>query len=263
MAAVQSRRASSEPFGLQTSAGLVYKAGVVHKFGYNPAVGTTFVPISQGGIYRTPQAASATTLRVKAGDVADTAAGAGAQAVTLIGLDQTGTEVTETLATAGTSASAVSTNTFMRLYRAYVSASGTYATATAGSHEAAIVIEKGAGSEDWLTISATGFPRAQSEVAVYSVPLGYTAYLFGLSIWVDSGKAMDIVMFKRENILEAAAPYSAMREFAYFTALTGTVTEQFKFPMKFPALTDFGAMGTVGATTGAVAVDMEIAIIKD
>jgi len=49
---------------------------LIQKFGANPAVGTTFVPVSDGGIYMTPQAAGAKALRIRAGGNAnDTADG--------------------------------------------------------------------------------------------------------------------------------------------------------------------------------------------
>ena len=101
---------------------------LVHKFGHNAAVGTSYEPISAGGIYRSPQVSGATAVRVKAGNVADTAAGLGAQAVTVQGLDETGALAEETLVTAGTSASAPGTITFIRIFRAFVSASGVYAS---------------------------------------------------------------------------------------------------------------------------------------
>ena len=48
---------------------------IENKFGDNTAVGTSYVPITGNGIYRTPQVSGATTLRVKAGgDANDTAA---------------------------------------------------------------------------------------------------------------------------------------------------------------------------------------------
>jgi len=109
-------------------------------------------------MYVALQPAAATTLRIKAGgDALDTAAGAGAREVTLQGIDELGNEVTESLATAGASASAVTTNKFIRLYRAWVSSVGRYGTMAAGGHEDDIVIEKGTGSQDWLTLDATGF----------------------------------------------------------------------------------------------------------
>jgi len=250
--------------GLEIKAGAINGLTHIHKFGSNEAVGTSYVPVANGGFYRTPQPAAATKLRIKAGDIVDTAAGAGAREVTLIGLDETGAEVTETLATAGTSASALTTATFIRLYRAWVSASGTYASTAAGSHDSAIVIEKGAGSEDWATISVTGFPHSQSEIAIYSVPLGYTAYINNITVTVDSTKTADILAFEREGILDAAAPYSAMRVWLQLKAVSGEEVVNPVVPFgPFPALTDVGFMAKVPSSTGEVDIDFEILLVKD
>ena len=250
-------------FWLKVQAGEVPGYSVVHKFGRHLAIGTTFEPVSIGGVYQTPQAASATTLRVKAGDTNDTAAGTGAREITVQGLDETGAEVIETLATAGTSASTTTSATFMRLYRAYVSASGTYATSVAGSHTDDIVIENGAGGTNWLTIDATDFPRAQSEVAMYTIPLGKTGYVPSIHISVDSGKTATITMFKRENILESAVPYSGMRMQIQFGGVTGeAVIKPVTALGPFPALTDVGFMAKAAATS-EVDVDFEIILIDD
>jgi len=245
--------------GLEIAAGRVPGTSVVHKFGRNSAVGTTYVPISFGGLYNTPQVAAATTLRVKAGNAADDAGGAGAREITLQGLDETGAEVIETVATAGASASSATSATFIRLYRFFVSASGTYATQTTGSHTADIVIENGAGGTDWATIDSGNFPKGQSEIAVYSVPLGKTGYIKSFIVQVDSNKAADVILFQRPGILEAAAPYEGMRIVSQFIGVTATVTLNPITPIgPFPALTDFGFMGKVAAQTGIVTADMEI-----
>ena len=249
--------------GLELKAGAFDGLTSIHKFGA-AEVGTTYVPVTNGNLYRTPQPAAATKLRIKAGDVVDTAAGAGAREITLVGLDETGAEVTETLATAGTSASALTSATFIRLYKAWVSASGTYATATAGSHDSDIVIEKGAGSEDWATITATDFPHSQSEIAAYSVPLGYTAYIPGVIISVDAAKAADVIAFHREGILDAAAPYSAMRVWLQLKAVSGEEVIEPHVPFgPFPALTDIGFMAKVPSSTGEIDIDFEIILVKD
>jgi hypothetical protein len=250
-------------FSLEVADGNVPGYSVVHKFGRHDAVGTTFEPISMGGGYQTPQAASATTLRVKAGNANDTAAGSGAREITLVGLDETGAEVTEALATAGTSASSATTATFMRLYRAYVSDSGTYSTSTTGSHTADVTIENGAGGTDWLTIDSTDYPRGQSEVGAYTVPLTKTAYIQSIRISVDSTKTATVMLLKRENILEAAAPYSAMRLQMQFGGVTGEAIVRLDTPMgPFPALTDILFMAKAG-TPAEVDVDFEIILIDE
>jgi len=250
--------------GLRISMGLVPDVSSVNKFGNNDAVGTSFVPVAQGGIYRTPQVSGATALRIKAGgNAGDDAAGAGAREITLIGLDETGAEVSETLATAGASASLPTATTFIRLYRALVSASGTYATQSAGSHVADIVIEDAAGSEDWATISLNSFPAGQTEVGAYTVPLGYSAHLSKIAIDVEANKLVTAKFFQRQNILDTEAPYSAMRLVQNYTGLAGSIVEEFDVPIAFPALTDIGFLAKVDSQTAAVAVAFDFKLVKD
>jgi hypothetical protein len=236
---------------------------VVYKFGRNDAVGASYAPISMGAVYRTPQVSAATTVRVKAGNTNDTAAGSGAREITVQGLDETGALVSEALPTAGVSAGAASTTTFLRLFRAWVSESGTYAAATAGSHAADVVIENGAGGTDWLTIDATDFPRGQSEIAVYTVPLGKTAYLYSVDLNVDSTKPASVILFKRQDILQTAPPYSAMRIFTQWDGISGAGSAKPAFPQgPYPALTDIGFMAKAGSPT-SIDVEFELLLIDD
>jgi len=235
-----------------------------HKFGRNASVGTSFVPIASQGFYRTPQAASATALRVKAGgDANDTAAGSGARSINLQGLDETGALVNETIATAGASASSASTTTFMRLFRAYVVDSGTYGSATAGSHSGDIVIENSAGTEDWTTIFATDFPRGQSEIGAFTVPLGKSAYLYSYGMTSDSTKVFDWMFFKRESILDASAPYEAMRLQFEGVGILEQYNEHLGVPYKFPALTDIGIMAKVDTGTADMSAEFELLLVDN
>ena len=248
--------------GISITDGSLPGYSVVHKFGRNDAVGSSFAPVAMGAVYQTPQLASATTLRVAAGGNAnDTAAGTGAREVTLIGLDETGADVEEAVATAGASASAVTTATFSRLFRAFVSASGTYATTAAGSHAADIVIENGAGGTTWATIDATGYPRGQTEIAAYTVPLGFTAYVPYQRVTADGNKAVDIVFFQRRGIDDAAAPYDAMRTVNTFSQVLGNAEDSPEIPRgPFPALTDIGFMAKAAT---AATVECEFTVILD
>lgn len=251
-------------YGVALAAGLITNRSVKNISGRNGNIGATFEILSEGGIYRTPQAGSATALRIKAGGNAnDTAAGSGAREVTLVGLDQTGALKTETLATAGASASAATTTTFMRLLEAYVSASGSYATMESGSHDGDIVIEKAAGSEDWATISVgSGLAQGETEIAAYTIPLGYTGYLTQLAVSSDATKSTDFLMVRRQNILETAAPYSALREIERFDASAGSKTHDFQVPRKLPALTDIGMLAEIPAGAGSASASMSILLVK-
>ena len=250
---------------MDISRGLSTGISVVKKFGRNAAVATTFVPVCLGGVYRTPQAASATTLRIAAGNTNDTAAGTGAREITLEGLDENFALATEAVATAGTSASSATTTTFTRLFRAYVSRSGTYASATAGSHAAAIVIENGAGGTTWATIDATNFPKAQSEIGAYTIAAGYTGYVFLRNVSVDSGKVIDLVFYSRSNCDDTAAPYEAMRAKSVNTGITAGLSELSgslipQGPFTGPC--DIGFMAK-GATTPSVSVEFDIFLLNE
>jgi len=246
-------------FGFAIQRGSVPGYSVVHKFGRNVAVGTTFVPIAFGGIYQTPQVAGATTLRVAAGNAADTSDGAGAREVTVQGLDANGEAVTEAIVTAGASASAVTSNSYIRLYRFFVSKSGTYATQSAGSHTGDIVIENGTGGTTWGTIDATDFPKGQSEIAVYSIPSGKTGYIHSVAGFSDTSRITNIILFQRTNILQTAAPYDAMRLILTERLNGGDFALQPLAPWgPFVGPTDIGWMGKVEASTSEIDIDFEI-----
>ncbi|GAG59516.1 unnamed protein product [marine sediment metagenome] len=256
--------APGSDFYAEVAKGNVPGHSLIHKFGHYDSVGTSFVPLCSGGIYRTPQVAGATALRIKAGDVADDAAGVGAREVTIQGLDETGALVTEAVATAGVSASANTSATFIRFFRAWVSASGTYASQTAGSHAADIVIENAAGSEDWGTIEFAPFPKAQTEIGAYSVAIGVTAYLLSATVFSDTSKTTTVIFFQRTNILQTAAPYDGMRIVFDATVEGGATENKPKAPQgPFAGPCDLGFMGAVGVGSAGVTIDFELLLVED
>lgn len=201
----------------------------------------------------------ATALRIKAGGNAnDTANGSGAREVILVGLDSIGHQITEAVATAGASASAATSKSFIRLLDAYVSKSGTYATQTAGSHAGSILIENAAGTEDWATISDGNLGRGKTEMAVYTTPRDRSAALYNVTISSDADKKANIVLYKRENILETAPPYTSMLLVTEYPQSSGLIDVFFDPPIYFPPLTDFGFLANVASSTVDVAVNMDI-----
>ncbi|MCK5607362.1 hypothetical protein KAR91_36095 [Candidatus Pacearchaeota archaeon] len=250
--------------GLMIADGHLENMSVVHKFGRNTAVGTTLVPVTVGGIFRTPQVGSATQLRVKAGNAGDTIAGAGAREIQIQGIDVTGSLVTEAIPTAGASAGANSVNSYIRLLRAFVCESGTYATQSAGSHIADVVIENAAGTEDWATIELNSYARSQTEIAAYTVPFGKVAFLNRLHTAVDTNFAADVIMFRREGVLKTVAPYDANRVILELKEITGQGSLENSSPMgPFPAFTDLLVLAKVAVGTAEVAVDFELILVDN
>lgn len=247
------------PSGLDIARGLAPGCVGSFRFGRNTAIGGTYTPVTRSGFYRTPQASAATALRVKSGGNAnDTASGSGARQITLIGLNATGDVISETIATAGASASAATSQAFMRLTSAYVLKSGTYASQTAGSQAGTITIENSAGTEDWAVIADGTLGKGQSEIAVYSTPRNKSVAVSELHVTSDADKKANIVMFKRENILEAAAPYSPMTLVFEIPQSAGLIDLSFDPPLYFPTLCDFGFLASVSASTVDVSIGMSM-----
>jgi hypothetical protein len=231
----------------------------VNKFGRNPLATTTLLPVTAGGIFNTPQSSSATALRVKAGNANDTAGGSGARLVTVEGLDENFDKVSANLVTAGASAGAASSVLFARQNRIYVSESGTYATTSAGSHAANVVIENGSGGTDWGTILLGSYPEGQSQIACYSVARNYTAYIPYVSISVDSNKTGYVAGFYRANIDDTSAPYSAMRQFIKLDGVSGPAPlDPTLVYGPFVGPCDIIFMGNMSTGTGEIDVDFGI-----
>lgn len=251
---------TTQPFGLSVAKGSELKGyELVHKFGVNTAVGTSFAPVTLGGVYPTPQSTGAVALRIRAGgNAADDAAGAGAQEVTLYGLGEDFEHASAALATAGASASDPSTVLFTRLPRAVVSKSGTYASAVAGSHAGTIVIEDTAGNE-WATILLNGFPHATTNIAVYSVAANEVAYIRHVDIFTDSAKSTEVLLFKRENADELAAPYSPMKVLTNFITQGGADEHDLSHsPIRVEGPADIGFMAKVDVGSAVVSAGFEL-----
>lgn len=247
----------TEPFDLQLSRGLIYGHELIHKFGANDAVGTSFVPISDGGVYQTPT--TVTALEVVSSSTNDTAAGSGAQALTLIGLDGNWDEVTEEVEMDGTDAVATA-NSYFRLYRAYVSRSGTYATIAGGSQDGDLTIRVASAGATWATIKNDIFDMAQTQIGCYTVPDRRIGYIASVFLHVDSNQSIDILFMQRPNADDVATPFSgALRTFLYLVGLKGSTTLKPRTPVgPFVGPCDLISFGKVGAATAAVSIDFEV-----
>lgn len=227
----------------------------IHKFGRNSAVGTSMVPVCVGGVYQTPT--TPTTLEAISASANDTSAGTGARVITVVGLNSSGEQVEEDITLSGLTATSATSNSFIRVYKVFVKTSGTYATATAASHSGDITIRASGGGVIYATIDSTGFPRASSQIACYTVPSGKTAFVKNITITTSA--PTNIMIFKRSAIGTIVAPFEPMRllqeydnvdgiEYLFTTSPLGTFEEK----------TDFGFMAYTDSGTSKVSVDFDI-----
>lgn len=262
---MEMRDKNSLPWGAQIARGNMRLAHIHHQFGRNTACGTSYTPVTDNGVYRTPQVAGATQLRVKAGgNAADTADGAGARSIKLYGIDDSGNEITEVVATAGASASVASSASFVRLYHAEVHESGTYGTQSAGSHVGNITLENAAGTEDWASILLNGFASAATCIGSLTIPRNHVGLITSIKITVDTSgsRTMDVLFMQRQNILQTSAPYSPIFKIQEFLGLAATQDVTFDIPFKIPELTDIGVLAKSSSGTNAVSVDMEVIMLE-
>lgn len=255
---------SNSDFYLEVAKGNIPKHSIVHKFGAG-AVSTTVIPITQSGTYQTPTTAQ--VLELVSDNVADAQNGAGAREITITGLDSNWNEVTQVInthATDGTIAVALTTN-LIRLYRWFVSSSGSYATATVSSHVGTLTIQGTGGGTVWSTIPVTPFPSGQSQIGSYTIPTGFTGFMIGKLVYTDTGKTADIFFFQRNNADDVATPYSGiMRLVEREIGVQGGLDHHFTVPKNgFVGPCDVGFMGKVTSGTADISVEFELLLIAD
>jgi len=184
----------------------------------------------------------------------------------LQGVNAAGEFVSEVVPTAGAAAGAASETLFLRLFRFRVYESGTYATATTGSHVGAIVIEGVDTVEDWAILDAPatiGFPLGQSLIGVYTVPKNWHAYVTAAAYSIESTKLVDLSFFIREGILATAAPYKPMRAQKIFGGAENAGDLFLSTPLgPYPEFTDIGFMGKVSQSTADVSVSFDILLVE-
>jgi hypothetical protein len=233
--------------GLHISRGLISGYAQFRKFGANSAIGTPEEAISLTGTIWQPT--TATALEVVSSDGNDTAAGTGARTVVLTGLNESFVETSETVTLAGASASTATTTTFIRLYRAYVATTGTYAGTNVGTLTIRIA---GAGA----TVLTIGAGLGQTQTTHYCVPAGKTLYIEDIHLSVGSAKAVDLKFFQLPNADDVTTEFTgAKRLVQLFDSILTPVDFVYQTPLVFAAKTDLWFTGLVGTGSGSASVE--------
>jgi hypothetical protein len=248
---------SERDFLIELQKGNISGHSMVHKFGRNAAVPMDdWEFVSRLGLTGWPLSA-ATTVRIKAGgNVADTAAGAGAREVTVQGIDDSFNEVSEDIATAGAGVSVATIASFWRVHRAWVSAVGTYGDANVGL----VTIENSGGGTDLIQIAAD---KGQTQFAGWTVPISKTAYLLSIHMHVALNGQANFRVFTRDDIDDTVAPMKAKRQRLFF-AVKGSLHYLPKGPeFAINAKSDFWIEVYGAGATASVACEFELLVVDD
>ena len=229
------------------------------KFGRNPAVSTTVVPICFGGFYRTPTAL--TSLEILSDDPNDDAAGTGAREVTIYGIVDGWVLGSTTVEMDGTNAVAIDTQ-FYRIFRVKVTKSGTYASQSSASQKGTITVRGAGGGDTWCVVGeiSAGFGVSQSQIGAYTIPSGKVGYIKKIFASVDSGKTASLYMFVREHCDDVSAPYTGVMQVKLEAdGLQGPNNIPLDSPLS-PMIgpCDVGFMGKVASTDASMTIDFEI-----
>jgi len=237
---------------------------VISKFGLNTNVAAATEELISG-IGTLPYAGFLTAslpMRVKAGgDAQDSSAGTGARSIIIEGLDDNWEFVTGLLITSGASASAATSTSFRRVFRAYVSGSGGYGN----SNAAAITIQTSDGTADVLQIpTVDSHGGGQTVHGAYTVPEGKIAFCRRASVSVEGNKAADVYFWQRQKADVVTTPFTSPRIWSTFTGIQGNVEREFKsYVGPFPSKTDI-YVTAIGPSGGAgVASQFDLVIIDE
>ena len=224
-----------EAWELNVSRGKVRGAFHVIKFGENLDIDGSMESVwDVGGLYPWSSFASAGTVVLSSSDTEDDedkgggVAGTGAHKVVIEGLDSNYNLVTDTLITNGTS-TRTSTVEFLRIFRAYVTEAG-----TTGTNEGTLTITKGGTTV--AQIKTAGSPTAtglgQTFMSVYTVPAGYTGYIYQFN--ASTAKADGDVFLMQREITDGGVWRS--RDIIHTNQ--NAVEREYKFPLKMNEKTD-------------------------
>lgn len=225
----------------------------VYKFGQNASVGNSIETIwLEGGLYAYPP--SATTMTVSSSDANDTSAGTGARTVLISGLDGSYNEISETITMNGQTPVTTS-NSYLRVNRALV------LTAGSGGANAGIIyvgtgtVTSGVPANKYTTINGDG--TNQSLQAFWTVPAGYTAYIYQTNISTGTSSATPAIL----KTLLVVRPFGGVFNTKEIITLhEGNHLQDYSFPLKITEKSDieFRAESSSASVTYNVSASLNI-----
>jgi len=222
----------TEPFELQLARGLIDGHKTLFKFGNNPdSNGTLETVWSHSTLYVYPTAA--TVMKVSSTSANDNIAGTGARTVLIAGLDADYNEVSEIVILTGQTP-VLTTTVFLRVFRAYVVTAGVSNTAAGTIYIGDGVVTAGVPASVYAEIP---LGENQTLMAMWTVPAGYTFYMYRGSFSAASNNAAQYVLGK----FMVRPLGGVFRNAADVTANSNVIQYDFEIPLAIPEKADIEA----------------------
>ena len=219
--------------GIAISSGKIDKLSGIHKFGYNDTITTAAETVwESGGVYSTyPTSGAALELTNTVTDGTDDGV-----EITIEGLDYDYNLLTETVTTESDGGGVTDSGAWIRVFRAYVSGDQAL-TGNVNIHT------EGDSGEQWAYINNA---YQQTQMAVYTVPAGKTAYLTKLEVGYDKQNDYEVRVMVRE-------PGKVFRCQGVLTGFAESMDRHFEIPFHIPEKSDIRIDAKCGATGGVSA----------
>lgn len=232
-----------EDFKLNVSRGKVRGATAVHKFGAVPEMSqnTTGTAWDKNDtVYPWSSFSSAGVIVAQTANASDDG-----KKVTVLGLDSDYNETSEvfTLSSSGTVTGSVN---FIRVYRAFIS--------EGDNNVGTVTFQKG--GTDVLLITAG---KGQTLMAIYTVPAGYTGYLYQGTASAQSGADATGDMFVR-YFGQSAFRIGHSFEVA---GAGGEYNFQFSFPIQIPEKSDIDVRFSTRTNNGRYTASFDILLVQE
>ena len=228
---------------LNIARGLVKGTSFVHKFGAVPSVSTN----TTGTVWDVNNTIYPWSAWDTAGTITVDRANAGDanKQVTVVGLDSNYNAIQETIILTNATGNA-STNSFIRVFRAFI---------IDGSTNVGLISIK----KEATTVAAITAGKGQTLMAVYTVPAGYTGYLYKGTATAQAGADATGDMFVR---------YFGQTSFRVGHSFEvdgdgGQYTYDFTVPLPIPAKSDIDVRVTTRSNNGRYTAAFDLILIKD
>jgi len=213
---------------------------LIHKFGANFDIDTGTTPETiwtGGGLYPWSAFDSAQTLYCLSTSASDTTT------LHVTGLDANYEQLTETVTLNGTNA-VTTTNTFIRVFRME------YDAENAGTITARTVSASG------TVIAQIDIGYAQSLMAVYTVPAGFTGYIIAGDVTINQFRDVQLKFFVRK--------FGKPFRIAHMAETRGVYRYDFNAPMKIEEKTDLDVrVDDVSLSNSRATANFDIVLVKN
>lgn len=217
------------------------------KFGRSAAISSTESVVWDGGGTYTFQPAAETVEAVST-SAEDNGTGDGARTLFILGLDADYNEVSELIVLNGLTP-VVTTQTFLRIFRAIVVTSGL--PSLIGDANLGVVTITG--SDSTLKVAEIVVGNGQTLMTVYTVPANRTLFITGVSASVGEGKSANFKFKFRNGADPATNAFSVKYTLELFES---PFTSPLSAPLRIPEKTDMAVTAATllgGTLVGSVA----------